>query len=248
MTIELGGRRAKAVLAPPDADGHALAAALGVEAPRGVVVLNGGTVDVPPEIEDRLRPMLQEGLAAVAAEERLTVLTGGTDAGIFSIFGEGLGRNASAPCIGIAPAGLVEAGLGTSQSDGGSGGDKVPLEPNHSHFVLVDADEWGGETRAMLALAAALGATAPSLAVLAGGGTVAEQEALGHARDGREILVLSGSGRLADRVARATSSADVRSDTLASEIASEGRIVVLALDRPPDELADLVRARLGEGA
>ena len=24
--------------------------------------------------------------------------------------------------------------------------DGTPLEPNHSHFVLVESNEWGGET------------------------------------------------------------------------------------------------------
>lgn len=73
----------------------------------------------------------------------------------------------------------------------------------------------------MFALAAALGSGAPSFAVLEGGGAVAEREAPGHALGERQIVVLSGSGRLADRLAHTSSGAD----PVAAEVANRGRLV-----------------------
>ena len=49
--------------------------------------------------------MLQDGLARVVVKEGLSVVTGGTDAGIFQLFGKALGGRAKGPCIGVAPAG-----------------------------------------------------------------------------------------------------------------------------------------------
>ena len=43
-------------------------------------------------------------------EQGLTAVTGGTDAGIFELFGKALGERATGPCIGVAPAGLVLQG------------------------------------------------------------------------------------------------------------------------------------------
>jgi hypothetical protein len=76
----------------------------------------------------------------------------------------------------------------------------VPLEPHHTHFVLVDGDAWGDETPALLALAGALARLAPSVAVICGGGAVTRTEVAGHQRAGRPIVAVAGSGRVADEL------------------------------------------------
>ena len=160
----------------PDVAGDELLAALGLPAPRATVVLNGSTA----EVDRRLAPLL-EGLAGAAVRERLTVVTGGTDAGIFALFGAAMG-DPSAPLVGVAP----------SERDG------VPLEPHHTHFVLVQGDAWGVETPALLALADALTRLAPSGAVICGGGPVTRTEVAGHVRAGRPVVAVAGSGGVAD--------------------------------------------------
>ena len=96
------------LLAPRSAGGREAQAALQLETPRGLLVLNGGTEEPSPEIEARLRSLFRDGLAPVVVEERLTVVTGGTDAGIFRLFGAALDGRGSAPCVGVAPADLIE--------------------------------------------------------------------------------------------------------------------------------------------
>ena len=49
--------------------------------------------------------------------------------------------------------------------------DGVPLEPNHSHFVLVQSSEWGDEARKMLELSRAMNARV--VAILVNGGAIA---------------------------------------------------------------------------
>ena len=171
----------------PDVAGDELLAGLELPAPRATVVLNGSTA----EADRRLAPVL-EALAGAAMRERLTVITGGTDAGIFSLFGAAM-TEPSAPLIGVAP--CDRAG--------------VPLEPHHTHVVLVQGDAWGVETPVLLALAEALGRLAPTVAVICGGGAVTRIEVAGHVRAGRPVIAVAGSGGVADELESAVDAGSV---------------------------------------
>jgi hypothetical protein len=240
-----GGNSASVLLVPRSAGGAKIRSALQLEAPRGLLVLNGGTEELPPEIAERLRSLLQDGLARVALHHRLTVLTGATDAGVFRLFGEGLGRDrpGKVPCIGVAPAALV-AWAETDAADGESG--RVPLEQHHTHFVLVEGGSWGNETEVMLSLVEALSADAPSLAVLANGGSISKREVLGHVRAGRELVVLSGSGRLADEITDVVAGRVAAGDPELAEIAA-GHVTLFDSRAPASALAELVGEKLGSG-
>jgi SLOG in TRPM, prokaryote len=242
-----GGRKALAVLAPANVSGEEAVAALALPRARGVIVLNGGTAELPADLSAALQRSLGDGIARVAVEERLTVVTGGTDAGIFSLFGQVLNDARTAPCIGVAPSGRV-TWPGRAPRTRGTPGDVelVPLEPHHSHFILVAGDEWGVETEAMLALSEALSVDRASLAVLAGGGTWARREVLGHVRAGREVIVLAGTGRFADELAGVI--AGGRATVLeTAEIAATGLVTVTDGADRDSELGELVRARLEVG-
>jgi hypothetical protein len=240
-----GGRNAIAVAAPADVPGEEAVVALALPRPHGVIVLNGGTTELPAELAATLRDTLGKGIARVAVEERLTVVTGGTDAGIFSLFGQALGDDRTAPCIGVVPAGRVTWPERASPADRGPEDEElVPLEPHHSHFLLVAGDEWGAETEAMLSLADALGADCASLAVLAGGGAGSRREILGHVRAGRPVIILAGTGRLADELADVIAGGSP-SDPETAELASTGLMSVVDNAEPSSTLAQLVRAGLG---
>ncbi len=266
------------VRASADASGEALVRALGLPPPRATLVLNGSTTPLPGGLGERIAAVLADGVAALARRERLTVLTGGTDAGIFSLYARGV-NDLSAPLVGVAPAGLVnrldltgrereDAGVAPVRSDGsgdtagcgdpagsaGSGGpDLAPLEPCHSHHLLVDGHRWGDETPAMLRLAEALGRGAPSAALLVGGGDGAARETAEHLRTGRPVLVLAGSGRLADDIARRRRGGPAAGPTapataaLVDEIAASPLVTVVELDRGPGAVTDELARLLGLG-
>ena len=96
--------------------------------------------------------------------------------------------------LGIAPAGKVTYPGGPTYANTGDG---TPLEPNHSHFVLVESDEWGGETGTMFKLAAAL--NVPVATMLINGGQIAGGEASQSVRNGWQLLVIDGSEGLRTR-------------------------------------------------
>jgi hypothetical protein len=209
---------------------------LDLPATPGVVVLNGGTEEQDGTQEQRLRSALAE-LAGVVSKPGLTVVTGGTDAGVFALLGESLGDGTLVRCIGVAPEALV-----TWPGREDAAADAVPLEPHHSDFVLVDGGRWGDETGTMMSLTAAIAAGGPSLAILAGGGEVAATELLAHVRAGRRVVVLAGTGRLADAVAAAVEAGGSRDPQLREAVAS-GRVSVVDTSRP-EALGRLVRSSM----
>lgn len=249
-TIGFPGRDAQAVESPPAAGGDELMAALRLPPPGATIVVNGTAGDLGRSLCEQLSSFVgRDGVAGAALARRLTVVTGGTDAGIFSILGAALAAH-TAPLVGVAPSALVTWPDRPAAGSGGPDRRRVPLEPHHSHFVLVDGDEWGDETGALLALARALGVLGPSVAVVCGGGPVTRHEALGHVRDGRPVVVLAGSGRFADELAAAVAAAVLADHTPAgldpcvAEILAVGDVTVSPVSAGPDAFVRTVLAAI----
>ncbi len=235
-----GGSRARAVYAPQGAAIEPIIAALELPSPRGVLVVNGGTARLSGDLAAQLSVSLEDGLARVAAEERLTVVTGATDAGIFALLGQGLARwSHVAPCIGVAVASLARWPKAPPAE-----GERAPLEPHHTHFVLTEGERWGDETATMYALIDALSVQAPSLALFAGGGSVTRSEMLTNTRQRRPAIVLAGSGRFADEVSAVVRGEAAPAKEDVAEIVRDGDISLFDLRQPPEQLAALVRQRL----
>ena len=117
--------------------------------------------------------------------------------------------------------------------------DGTPLEPNHSHFVLVESNEWGGETGKMLELARAF--NAPIVAILVNGGAIAADEALQSVRNGWPLLVIEGSGRFADELSAAVRDGQSAKSAEVSEITRSGRVVLFHVDDAAEKLRDELR-------
>jgi hypothetical protein len=223
------GNIARLARVPISADAQQVIIALELSAPRALLVLNGGTASLETDVREQLGPILAES-ARVVTEEEVTVITGGTNAGVFALFGEALQKwgGPTAPCIGVAVAG--RAGL-------------TRLEPHHTHFVSVEGDSWGEETPIMYRLAAALADNCPSLAVFASGGPTVITEMLQNVAQNREMILIAGSKGNTDAVVAACSGA-TNSDGRITRITREGRITTFEINQPPAELANLIRNQL----
>jgi hypothetical protein len=228
--------QARVLHAAPPTPARRIIELLNLPWPRAVVILNGGTLEMEGPLRARIGELMQDGLARVAAEEEITLVTGGTDAGIFALLGQGLAKwGRTAPCIGVAVAELVKC---AAHSDG-----EVPLESHHSHFVLVKGKRWGDETKAMYDLAETLSRKCPSLAIFVGGGEITKREMEINVRQGREMVLISGSGRTTDAVLH-TRSYESMEDHRLAEIAQKGRITLFNLGNQPSALGDLIRELL----
>lgn len=208
--------------------------ALELPPPRALVLLNGGTAELPAALEAQLRSLLADGLARLAAEDGITLLTGGTEAGIFALLGQGIAKwKLPVQCIGVVPSGPI-------RWPGASSGE-ASLEPHHSHFVAVAGEAWGDETATMYALAAAF--ACPSLAVFAGGGKITLREMEANVTQQRAMLLIAGSGRKADAVLAARGGAET-GDTAVRQIARDGRIVPFPLEGSAEQFRETIKRHL----
>ena len=119
--------------------------------------------------------------------------------------------------------------------------DRVALEPNHTHVVLVPGIEWGDESPWLSEVADVVADGAPSVTVVVNGGEITFDDALTSLRRGRPVVVLAGTGRTADEIAGAR--AGRVSDPRAVRIAAAQLTHILPVDGATG-IADVLEACL----
>jgi hypothetical protein len=168
--------------------GAELARTIGLPTGRPVVALAATTAELDEPLAGRLTAILR-AVAAVLAAQRAVVVTGGTDAGVIRLLGNAVAEQLPGTLlVGVCPEAVVDAG-------------DLQLEPHHDVSVLVPGQRWGDETATLSRVVDAVAAGMPAVGLLIGGGDVARAELDEHLQRGRPVLLLAGSGRLADQVA-----------------------------------------------
>jgi hypothetical protein len=234
------GNRAIIVTAPRDAGTKAILHLLGIPSPRAVILLFGGAAGLDDSRKARLATLFADGVTPVSADLDALIIDGGTQSGVMAMMGEAVARYPGTfQLLGIAPKGKIthpEISGASAVSDG------APLERNHSHFVLVESNEWGGETPKMLDLARAF--NAPIVAILVNGGAIAADEALQSVRNGWQLLVIEGSGRFADELSAVVRDGKSAKSAEVSEIAHSRRVELFRVDDAAQKLRDQLRRML----
>jgi uncharacterized Tic20 family protein len=168
------------------------------------------------------------GIARAAIEANAIIIDNGVAAGVITNIGDGVATmgNKSA-LIGIAPQALV-------QYPGSKSASGIPLEQNHSHFILVEGNSWGSETNTTIKLTSELaspmesqyaGKSVPSVLLLIGGGDSSKKKVLVAVRQNISILIVEGSGGIADQISEAwNQNSTVINDPVLSEIITDGNI------------------------
>ena len=237
--ISLEGRRtAAAVPVDQRSDLSAALAALGLHAPRLVVVLVGGAGRMTARDLDRLRPLFEQGLVPVAERLGVVVIDGGTDAGVMHLIGRARTRaEATFPLVGV-PA------VGTVRFPGKRSGvrRRWPLDAHHTHFVLVPGAAWGDEAPWIARVGTELAGGSPSVTVLVNGGRVSYKDVACSLHVMRPVVTVAGSGRTADQLARAVRGGGP-ADERAIRLAASGLVEVVNADDLA-ALQDALGARL----
>ncbi len=216
--------RAKLAAASPGLPITNLIESLGISPPKNLILLIGGADKLDEKLTSRLTQLFSRGIARAAADAEALIIDGGTQAGVMQIMGQSIAdRGRKSSLLGVAPAGKVTY-PGSSPV---AGNDSAPLDPNHSHFVLVDGNEWGSETETLFELAAAF--NVPVLAILVNGGAIAKDELLQSVRRNWPVIVIEGSGRLADEVAELKKEVSQIEDPVLAEIVEEGDLRVFPI-------------------
>jgi hypothetical protein len=234
------GRTAVALRVDQPSELPAALAALGLQAPRPVVVLVGGAGGLDWADLDRLRPLFESGLLPVVTRLGAAAIDGGTWSGVMRLLGEACsGAGADFPLIGVAAAGTVTLPGGQPPQD-----DAAPLDPNHSHFVLVPGEEWGAEADWIARVATSLADDEPSVTVVVNGGEIAYSDVERSLDAGRPVLTVAGSGRTADQLAAAVEGGPA--DERAVALVKSGLVQAVRADDPAT-LASVLTSALTRG-
>lgn len=215
-----------AVFPAAGAKAEDIVAALDLTSYKAVLLIIGGADSVDEKLKSRLTQVFSRGVARVAATMNAVIIDGGTEAGVMAMMGQGVAdRGFKSALVGVAPLGMINY-------PGSRGTGETPLDPNHSHFVLVEGKAWGSETNVIFNLVRALRtAKTPAVALLAGGGAITKTEALQAVRQNLPLFVVAGSGGTADEIAAASKAkTQLADDPVMAEIIADGRIELHLLD------------------
>lgn len=238
------GNRALAVIPPRSSHTTSLVHALGIPQSGSLIMIAGGAAQMDERDNASLVRLFGDGIAHFAATQHALVIDGGTQSGVMELMGQGAAQQSQRPVLlGISPAeNVTYPGKISHRAE-----EQTPLDPNHSHFVLVDSNEWGGETETMYELANIYSQSCPSVAILVNGGEIARNEVLYNVRQGRPIIVFEGSGRLADEIVEILHNASsLDTDLDLTEIMNQGKLNVFPITGSTEELEQLIQRMFDE--
>lgn len=174
---------------------------LGLKDGYPVIVLIGG------EIEDQQRDVTRQAIRAIAktAEDMgAVIICGGTDMGVMAEIGQIRSQNGyKFPLVGVTPEELVTWPGGPLNTKFlWLGKERWELESHYSHFILVPGSEFGDESPWIDDAAILLSKGHQSVTILINGGDISRKDIEVSLENGRPVIVLSNTGRLADELAR----------------------------------------------
>ena len=176
--------------------------ALGLSLPSPVIVLVGGAGGVD-QTTMQLIHKVTHTLCQIAAKHQAILVDGGTRSGVMASIGQVRREsNFSFPLLGV----VVES-LARIPSQPGQVSklrlwlSSSPLDPGHTHFLLVPGETWGDESEWIARTATHITGGAPSVTILINGGEISRQDLKNSLKENRPVIVVAGTGRLADELA-----------------------------------------------
>jgi hypothetical protein len=173
---------------------------LGLTGRYPVIVLIGGYI---PDVNATVTQTAIETIVAFAAENNIAIVCGGTTVGIMGSIGQTrLSHGYQFSLLGITLKKLASwPGGQRSNRFLWWGRERWPLSTGYSHFILVPGEQFGEDSPWIVDAASCLSVGNRSVTILANGGGVARKDIdLSLAKD-RPVIVLAGTGRLADELA-----------------------------------------------
>lgn len=199
--------------------------------PSPTLVLVGGAGGISLDKQTQIRHLFTDVLAPMAEALGITIIDGGTDAGIMRLIGQARHQIAGKfPLIGVAARGTISLPHAFRLDP-----QSIPLEPYHTHFLLVVGTRFGKETPWIARAASMLAGGKPSATLVINGGEVTWKDAEASIKAKRKVIVAAGSGRTADQIAAArqgTATADKR----ARKLAASGLLQIAHLSASSGEL------------
>lgn len=214
--------------------------AIGLEQARPTLVLVGGASGISNADISRLQQLFVDAIAPIAQALGVAVVDGGTDAGIMRFIGKARAEiGATFPLIGVAAIGtVILPDVPSSFSDA------APLEPHHTHFILVPGCQWGDESAWIAHTASVLSNGYPSVTIVVNGGEITFQDVSNSIKADRPVVALDGSGRTADKLAAAVRGE--ATDWRANQLADSGWVQAIDLSKHPTQLTEMIKEILSK--
>ncbi|MGZ9223810.1 MAG: hypothetical protein ACXW4Q_17025 [Anaerolineales bacterium] len=173
---------------------------LGLKGHYPVIVLIGGEID---EKQEELTRRAIQAISKTAEDMKAIVLCGGTDMGIMAEIGQIRSQKGyKFSLVGITPEELVTwPGGPRSTKFLWLGKQRWQLASHYSHFILVPGSQFGDESPWIGDAAALLSKGYRSVTILLNGGDVSRKDIDLSLKNGRPVIVVSRTGRLADELA-----------------------------------------------
>ncbi len=213
---------------------------IGLDQKCPTLVLVGGASGIGEEDKARLQQLFTQEIAPLAQELGVAVVDGGTDAGIMQFMGQArTERGGTFPLIGVAALGTVILPDAPAPSS-----DAAPLEPNHTHFILVPGTNWGDESPWIAQIASEVSQGCPSATMVVNGGEITFQDVSYSVQANRPVVTLDGTGRTADKLAAALRGE--ATDQRAEQLAASGKMQAIALIEHPARLTAVIKEILSK--
>ncbi|NEQ52302.1 MAG: hypothetical protein F6K11_19535 [Leptolyngbya sp. SIO3F4] len=214
------------ILQVADGTGYKVAlSTMGLHGPKPTLLVIGGASHMTEESQIKLLDFFNGPLATLSEKLGITVLDGGTDAGVTHMMGQARHHTSGQfNLVGVAPLRrIIFPGqykpkfldkvdpkvLEKYDADY----PPVELEPHHTHFFLVSGYAWGSESLWLATFSSVLAGQTPSITLLINGGQVSLADLKLNLELGRKVIIIAGSGRLADKVADTISGVNPSKDT-----------------------------------
>ena len=238
---------AKMTISDPDENAKSIINRLQVSSPQKVIILSGGAKFFNENYRNHLTPLFTDGIVKAAVEQQALIIDGGTLSGVMALMGLSVSHyKRQVNLLGVAPLNQVtypgkEVFHHSLKFNADASHDNIAmLEPNHTHFVLVEADDWGDETDTLINLAKEISINKKPVLVLVNGGLIAKKEVYEAVLQGWSIVIIAGSGRLADEIIEARIKPCKTYDPQLELIVDDGDIHIFSNKGTPKQLRELI--------
>ena len=201
QTIEFPDRKTLCIFPNRPADLEQAVSELQLESGYPVIVLIGGAIDAKQAVATERAIQTIAGLAQAL---NILVICGGTDMGVMAKIGQTRSQNGyTFPLVGITLEDLV-AWPGGPQSTRFLwwGKERWQLEPHYPYFMLVPGSQFGDESPWIVEAARIFSKGNRSVTILINGGEVSRKDVQLSLEQGRPVIALSRTGRLADELSQ----------------------------------------------
>jgi hypothetical protein len=234
---------AKLIKVSKDTTPEQAAFKLPLSIPKSLIMVSGDIQGLNESVQQRLVQLFSRGLAKTAINLNAVLMDNGKTSDLVTLIGQSVAdREYKSPLIGVAAATQVTY---PDQKEEHIGEETTPLDPNHTHFVLVNSQNSQQAMEFRYRLGSAITYQKPAVLLLVNGGKESQAEILQAVRLGWSIITLTGTGQLADEIADLSQNPpDFIPDPELAEIIADGHIIQFPVDGDIEELERFIHRQL----